>query len=189
MRTHTYTLPHLFRDSIATYTLTPLAGMGVLRLEKMYLIILGANVGTTVTGIMAALANTHTHTPTPTHTHSLSHKHICISGSFHSSITTSTLTPLVGMGVLRLEKMYPITLGGNVGTTVTGIMAALANTHTHTHTHTHTQHTLTHTHTHTHTRARARARFHTSVHVYLPLFTVPSRLPRSPLWWAQASFA
>jgi sodium-dependent phosphate cotransporter len=36
-----------------------------------------------------------------------------------SSITTSTLTPLVGMGVLRLEKMYPVTLGANVGTTGT----------------------------------------------------------------------
>lgn len=33
------------------------------------------------------------------------------------SITTSTLTPLVGLGVLRLEKMYPVTLGANVGTT------------------------------------------------------------------------
>ena len=28
-----------------------------------------------------------------------------------SSITTSTLTPLVGMGALRLEQMYPLTLG------------------------------------------------------------------------------
>ena len=49
-----------------------------------------------------------------------------------SSITTSTLTPLVGLGVLRLEKMYPVTLGANVGTTVTGIMAALANSNLYT---------------------------------------------------------
>lgn len=49
-----------------------------------------------------------------------------------SSILTSTLTPLVGMGVLRLEKMYPVTLGANVGTCVTGIMAALAASNLHT---------------------------------------------------------
>ena len=42
-----------------------------------------------------------------------------------SSITTSTLTPLVGMGALRLEQMYPLTLGCNLGTTVTGITAAM----------------------------------------------------------------
>lgn len=34
-----------------------------------------------------------------------------------SSITTSTFTPLVGMGVIRLEQMFPITLGANIGTT------------------------------------------------------------------------
>lgn len=42
-----------------------------------------------------------------------------------SSITTSALTPLVGIGVLRLEQMYPLTLGANIGTTITAIMAAL----------------------------------------------------------------
>mmetsp|Transcript_57253 Transcript_57253/g.139588 ORF Transcript_57253/g.139588 Transcript_57253/m.139588 type:complete len:593 (+) Transcript_57253:256-2034(+) len=42
-----------------------------------------------------------------------------------SSITTSTFTPLVGMGIIRLEQMYPITLGANIGTTVTGLLAAL----------------------------------------------------------------
>ena len=42
-----------------------------------------------------------------------------------SSITTSTLTPLVGMGLIRLEQMYPLTLGANLGTTLTGIMASL----------------------------------------------------------------
>ncbi|KAL7577892.1 hypothetical protein ACA910_007530 [Epithemia clementina (nom. ined.)] len=42
-----------------------------------------------------------------------------------SSITTSTLTPLVGMGALRLEQMFPLTLGANIGTTITGITAAM----------------------------------------------------------------
>lgn len=42
-----------------------------------------------------------------------------------SSITTSTLTPLVGLGVLRLEQMFPLTLGANIGTTMTSIMSAL----------------------------------------------------------------
>jgi sodium-dependent phosphate cotransporter len=36
-----------------------------------------------------------------------------------SSITTSVLTPLVGLGEVRLEQMYPLTLGANIGTTVT----------------------------------------------------------------------
>lgn len=45
-----------------------------------------------------------------------------------SSITTSTFTPLVGMGVIRLEQMYPITLGANIGTTVTALLAALLST-------------------------------------------------------------
>jgi sodium-dependent phosphate cotransporter len=40
-----------------------------------------------------------------------------------SSITTSVLTPLVG--ALRLEQMLPLTLGANIGTTVTGLLAAL----------------------------------------------------------------
>ena len=44
-----------------------------------------------------------------------------------SSITTSVLTPLAGLDVLTLEVMYPITLGANIGTTVTGILAALVS--------------------------------------------------------------
>jgi len=48
-----------------------------------------------------------------------------------SSITTSTLTPLVGIGALRLEQMYPLTLGANVGTTLTGILAALVSDNVH----------------------------------------------------------
>ena len=45
-----------------------------------------------------------------------------------SSITTSALTPLVGLGVIRLEEMLPLTLGANIGTTITGILAALIST-------------------------------------------------------------
>ena len=43
-----------------------------------------------------------------------------------SSITTSTLTPLVGIGLIKLEKMLPFTVGANIGTCVTGILSALA---------------------------------------------------------------
>ncbi len=45
-----------------------------------------------------------------------------------SSITTSTLTPLVAEGVITLEEMYPLTLGANVGTCITGLMAAMVAT-------------------------------------------------------------
>jgi sodium-dependent phosphate cotransporter len=43
-----------------------------------------------------------------------------------SSAVTSILVPLAGAGVLRLEQLFPITLGANVGTTVTALLAALA---------------------------------------------------------------
>lgn len=43
-----------------------------------------------------------------------------------SSVTTSTLTPLVGIGLISLDKMFPFTVGANVGTTVTGILSAQA---------------------------------------------------------------
>tara|TARA_B100001123_G_scaffold163074_1_gene187911 strand:- start:22550 stop:23707 length:1158 start_codon:yes stop_codon:yes gene_type:complete len=43
-----------------------------------------------------------------------------------SSITTSLLVPLAGAGLLRLERAFPVTLGANIGTTVTGFLAALA---------------------------------------------------------------
>jgi sodium-dependent phosphate cotransporter len=44
-----------------------------------------------------------------------------------SSITTSVLTPLVGMGLINLEQMYPLTLGANVGTTATALLASLVS--------------------------------------------------------------
>ncbi len=43
-----------------------------------------------------------------------------------SSVFTSALTPLVGLGVIRIERVYPITLGSNIGTTATGLLAAMA---------------------------------------------------------------
>lgn len=45
-----------------------------------------------------------------------------------SSITTSMLIPLIASGVLLLENAYPITLGANLGTTVTALLASLAAT-------------------------------------------------------------
>lgn len=45
-----------------------------------------------------------------------------------SSITTSLLVPLAGAGVLTLSQGFPVTLGANVGTTVTAMLAALAAT-------------------------------------------------------------
>ena len=43
-----------------------------------------------------------------------------------SSITTSMLIPLSAAGVLSLRNAYPVTLGANVGTTITALLAALA---------------------------------------------------------------
>jgi solute carrier family 34 (sodium-dependent phosphate cotransporter) len=43
-----------------------------------------------------------------------------------SSITTSVVIPLAGAGILRLSQIFPYTLGANVGTTVTAMLAALS---------------------------------------------------------------
>jgi len=43
-----------------------------------------------------------------------------------SSVTTSLLVPMVATGILSVENAFPITLGANVGTTVTALLAALA---------------------------------------------------------------
>jgi sodium-dependent phosphate cotransporter len=45
-----------------------------------------------------------------------------------SSITTALLVPLAGAGLITLEQAFPITIGDNVGTTVTALLAALAVT-------------------------------------------------------------
>lgn len=43
-----------------------------------------------------------------------------------SSITTSMVVPLVGAGILTVEAVFPYTLGANVGTTVTAMLASMA---------------------------------------------------------------
>ncbi len=43
-----------------------------------------------------------------------------------SSITTSIMIPLAAAGVVTLRNIYPVTLGANVGTTITALLAALA---------------------------------------------------------------
>ncbi len=42
-----------------------------------------------------------------------------------SSITTSLVVPLAGAGILTLRQIFPFTLGANIGTTVTAMMASL----------------------------------------------------------------
>lgn len=42
-----------------------------------------------------------------------------------SSITTSSMVPLVGAGIVTLEQVFPYTVGANIGTTVTALLAAL----------------------------------------------------------------
>lgn len=43
-----------------------------------------------------------------------------------SSVTTSLIVPLAGAGILTLAQIYPYTLGANIGTTVTALLASLA---------------------------------------------------------------
>jgi len=43
-----------------------------------------------------------------------------------SSITTSVMIPLVGAGVVTLEQVFPYTIGANIGTTITAMLAALS---------------------------------------------------------------
>jgi sodium-dependent phosphate cotransporter len=42
-----------------------------------------------------------------------------------SSVTTSLVVPMVGAGILTVEAIFPYTLGANVGTTVTALLASL----------------------------------------------------------------
>jgi sodium-dependent phosphate cotransporter len=46
-----------------------------------------------------------------------------------SSITTSLLVPMVGAGIVPLEGALAVTLGANVGTTVTALLASAAGNH------------------------------------------------------------
>jgi len=43
-----------------------------------------------------------------------------------SSITTSAIVPLVGAGIVTLEQLFPFTIGANLGTTITAMLAALS---------------------------------------------------------------
>ncbi len=43
-----------------------------------------------------------------------------------SSITTSLLVPLAAAGLITLRQAFPITLGANIGTTITALLASLA---------------------------------------------------------------
>lgn len=42
-----------------------------------------------------------------------------------SSVFTSTFTPMVGVGLIEVENVYPLFLGSNIGTTFTSFLAAL----------------------------------------------------------------
>lgn len=43
-----------------------------------------------------------------------------------SSITTSIAIPLIGAGIITLQQLFPYTLGANIGTTITAMLASLA---------------------------------------------------------------
>lgn len=43
-----------------------------------------------------------------------------------SSITTSVLVPMIAAGVVTVRNAFPITLGANIGTTITALLASLA---------------------------------------------------------------
>ena len=48
-----------------------------------------------------------------------------------SSITTSLVIPLAGAGILSLRQIFPYTLGANIGTTITAILASLVTGNIH----------------------------------------------------------
>ena len=45
-----------------------------------------------------------------------------------SSVTTSMMVPFAASGTLTTRQIYPLTLGANVGTTITAVLAAFAGT-------------------------------------------------------------
>ncbi len=47
-----------------------------------------------------------------------------------SSVTTSLVVPIAAAGLLTLEQIFPYTVGANVGTTITAILASLATVST-----------------------------------------------------------
>ncbi|XP_075418579.1 sodium-dependent phosphate transport protein 2C [Tenrec ecaudatus] len=44
-----------------------------------------------------------------------------------SSVFTAAIVPLMGVGVISMERAYPLFLGSNIGTTTTALLAALAS--------------------------------------------------------------
>ena len=44
-----------------------------------------------------------------------------------SSITVSSLVPLAGVGLITLEKMLPLVIGADLGTTITGFLASMVS--------------------------------------------------------------
>jgi sodium-dependent phosphate cotransporter len=42
-----------------------------------------------------------------------------------SSVTTSLIVPIVGSGILTLHQIFPYTVGANIGTTITALLASL----------------------------------------------------------------
>lgn len=44
-----------------------------------------------------------------------------------SSITTSVLTPMVGVDLIQIEQMFPLVLGANIGTTGTALIASMVS--------------------------------------------------------------
>jgi sodium-dependent phosphate cotransporter len=46
-----------------------------------------------------------------------------------SSITTSVMIPMIAAGIITLRNAFPVTLGANIGTTITGLLASLATDH------------------------------------------------------------
>ncbi len=44
-----------------------------------------------------------------------------------SSVTTSLIVPLAGAGAVKSKRVFPFMLGCNIGTTITGVIAATAN--------------------------------------------------------------
>ena len=45
-----------------------------------------------------------------------------------SSITTSLMVPLIGSGIVPIETAFAATLGANIGTTITALLASLTGT-------------------------------------------------------------
>ncbi|XP_063791608.1 sodium-dependent phosphate transport protein 2C [Pseudophryne corroboree] len=44
-----------------------------------------------------------------------------------SSVFTAAIVPLMGVGVISMDRAYPLFLGSNIGTTTTAVLAALAS--------------------------------------------------------------